>query len=87
MYWTSSIFALSLLWTTQSRSIPPNAPRQQNDRFWDLKLLISAKKQDCPPNIPISFIRLKISRYTKESGKLFITKTIAESENKEMDDF
>ena len=45
------------------------------------------QKQDRPPNIPISFIRLKILRYTKESVMLFITKMIAESENKEMDDF
>ena len=30
---------------------------------------------------------MKISRYTNESVMLFITKMIAESENKEMDDF
>ena len=63
----------------------PHANKMIGFEIWNYWFL--QKNKDRPPYIAISFIRLKISRYTKESGMLLITKTIAESENKEMDDF
>ena len=52
---------------------------------FEFEIIDFCQKQDRPPNIPISFIRLKISRYRKKV--LWFITMIAESENKEMDDF